>query len=191
MCFKILCTGNPDVPGIARHIREIYPQTKFLSRSSGYDLNTDSGIIEFKSLLPEFDIFINHSQIAPGVQENLLLSARKVWSSGHIFTIGSVLEFEQWSWIEPEVTYEKNLLKTLSLQLSEENFKTTYITIGGLKKHDNDNMRLDPVKVAEVIKWILDKDLYIPLIYVDNLSNDLTNEWLLKRPSVHTENISL
>lgn len=191
MGFKIICTGNPDVFGIAKNVREIYPQTKFISRSSGYDLTTDKGMLEFKSLLPKFNIFINHSQISPGVQEKLLLSARKTWTSGHIFTIGSVLEFEQWSWIEPEVTYEKNRLKTLSLQLSEENFKTSYITIGGLKKNDDDNMRLDPIKVAEVIQWILNKDLHIPHIYVDHLSNDLTNEWLSKRPSVHKENISL
>lgn len=191
MSLRIICTGNPDVPGIAKHIKEIYPQTKFISRSSGYDLTTNSGILEFKSLLPGFDIFINHSQIASGVQENLLLYARKIWSSGHIFTIGSVLEFEQWSWIEPEVTHEKNRLKTLSLRLSEEHFKTSYITIGGLKKHENDNMRLDPIKVAEAIRWILDNGLHIPLIYVDNLSNDLTNEWLSKKPSVDKENISL
>lgn len=191
MDHRIICTGNPHVSGIAKHIKDLYPQTKFISTSLGYDLTTDHGFNEFESLLPKYDVFINHSQIAAGIQEKLLLSARQSWISGHVITIGSVLEFDKWSWIEPEVTNEKNLLKNLSLQLSEEHFKTSYITVGGLKKHDSDNMRLDPKKVAEIIQWILEKDLYIPLIYIDNLSNDLTNQWLSKKFSVRKENTDL
>jgi hypothetical protein len=191
MVYKIVCTGNPDTSGIAKYLKIIYPTTIFVSRGTGYDLSTYDGIEKFTSLLSDCNIFINHSQLPPTGQQELLLLAKKHWTQGHVITIGSVLEFEKWKWIEPEVHEEKNRLKNLSLELSEEYFKTTYITIGGLKKNDNDQTRLDPKKVAEVIKWIIESDLHIPLIYVDRLNNNLTQQWLNKNPNADTTNKDL
>jgi hypothetical protein len=182
MSYKILCTGNPNIPGISKNIKEIFPETKFVSRSSGFDLLSYEGIKKFKSVLPDYNIFINHSQLLPNGQRQLLDLTKQIWNnSGHVINIGSVLEFDQWSWIDPEAAEEKKKLKDLSLNLNSESFKTTHIIVGGLSTTNLDTMRLDPKEVATTIQWILQTKIHIPLIYVDNVSDQLTQEWLAKR----------
>lgn len=181
MNSKILCTGNPSVPGIAKHIKTLLPETVFLSRESGIDLLTDAGIDKFKEIIVDFDIFINHSQLPPTGQEKLLDVAATHWSTGHIISIGSVLEFDQFSWIDPVSAESKKRLKEKSLSLLSEKLKTTYIIVGGLQSNDRDQMRLDPARVAEIIKFVVDCEFNLPLIYVDNISDKLTDYWTKKK----------
>jgi hypothetical protein len=182
MSTKILCTGNPYVPGIAKHIKEFFPEATFISRTNGYDLLSLEGREKFKNIIKNYNVFINHSQLIPDGQVELLKIVNNSWNAGHVISIGSVLEFDKWSWIDKESAEEKRRLKELSLNLNNESFKTSYIIIGGLKSTDKDNMRLDPQDVAKSIKWILENQIHIPLMYIDNISDQLTNEWLKKKP---------
>ena len=178
--MKIICTGNPTA-GICKYIKELYPDTMFVSRSNGYDLSTVEGLDKFNLLLPGYDVFINHSQLVPGVQAALLSHANHVWTAGRVINIGTVIEFKKWEWIEPAVAEEKRQLRELSLALLTENFRTTHMIVGGLSSCDDDPLRLDPEQVALAIKWILESPSYIPLIYVDRISDELISNWSSKK----------
>jgi hypothetical protein len=171
--MKILCTGNP-VAGIAKELQSLYPDTCFISRTNGYDLSTIEGIDKFKELLPNYDVFINHSQLLPGTQQLLLQHAYAIWNSGHVINIGSVLEFKQWEWIEPDAAEDKRQLRERSLALGNELFKTTHLIIGGIR--DNDICRMHPVHVAKAIMWILENEVHIPMLYIDKLSNEVLSK---------------
>ena len=179
--LRILCTGNPNIAGIAKELKQVYPNTKFISRSSGYDLLTTEGVKQFTSIISNFDVFINHSQLIPDGQLTLLNIAANKMGRGRIFNIGSVLEFDKWRWIEPETSEIKKELRELSLTLNSESLKTTHITVGGLKSTDKDHMRLDPMNVVKVIKWIIDSGIELPYVYVDHTSDELTEYWLAKK----------
>lgn len=177
MEYKIICTGNIHAPSITHYLQKLYPDTTFISRSTGYDLSTDTGLQQFKELLPNYNVFINHSQLVPGAQETLLKYAHEKWTAGHVINLGSILEFEKWSWHDPAAAEEKRSLRELSLALSDELFKTTHLIVGGLQTADNDFI-LQPEKVANIIKMIIESDCHIPLMYVDNINTRLTNQYL-------------
>ena len=179
--MKIICTGNP-ADGICKYIKGLYPDTMFISRSNGYDLSTVEGMDKFSALLPDYDVFINHSQLVPAAKAKLLRHANQAWTTGHVINIGTVIEFEKWEWIHPAVAEEKRQLRELSLTLLTEHFKTTHLIVGGLSSCDSDPLRLAPEQVALAIKWILESSSYIPLIYVDRISDELINNWISKKP---------
>jgi hypothetical protein len=175
--MKILCTGNP-AGGIAQSLQKLYPDTKFISRSNGYDLTTEDGIDKFKALLPRFNVFINHSQLTGDLQRQLLIHASQAWIRGHVINIGSVMEFKKWEWIEPAAAEEKRLLRDLSLELSSEEFKTTHLIVGGLQSCNDDPLRIHTDKIAETIKWVLENENHVPLLYVDKVSDELIKRYL-------------
>ena len=175
--MKILCTGNPTA-GIAKSLSEIYPDIKFISRSNGYDFTTQDGIDKFKDLLPKYNVFINHSQLERDLQRQLLIYASQAWVTGHVINIGSVLEFKKWEFIEPKAAEEKRLLRDLSLELSSEHFKTTHLIVGGLQSCNEDPLRIHTDRVAETIKWVLENENHVPLLYVDRVSDELIKRYL-------------
>jgi hypothetical protein len=175
--MKILCTGNPKT-GIACSLKAIYPNTTFISRSNGYDLTTPAGLNKFKSLLSDYNVFINHSQLYGDLQRQLLTVVSQTWTHGHVVNIGSVLEFKKWEFIEPSAAEEKRKLRDLSLELSSEHFKTTHLIVGGLQSCNDDPLRIHTDRVAEIIKWILENENHIPLLYVDHVSDELVNRYL-------------
>ena len=175
--MKILCTGNPK-NGIAQSLQLLYPNTTFISRSNGYDLSTTEGLEKFCNLLPNFNVFINHSQLEGDLQRQLLTVVSQAWTQGHVVNIGSVLEFKKWEFIEPAAAEEKRKLRDLSLELSSEHFKTTHLIVGGLQSCNDDPLRIHTDRVAETIKWILENENHIPLLYVDHVSDELVNRYL-------------
>lgn len=175
--MKILCTGNPK-DGIACSLKAVYPDTTFISRSNGYDLTTQNGLDEFKSLLPNYNVFINHSQLQGNLQSQLLTLVRKAWTHGRVINIGSVLEFKKWEFIEPTAAEEKRKLRDLSLELSSEHFKTTHLIVGGLQSCNDDPLRIHTDRIAETIKWVLENKNHIPLLYVDHVSDRLVKRYL-------------
>ena len=175
--MKILCTGNPK-DGIACSLKAIYPDTMFISRSNGYDLTTDDSKDKFKKLLPDYNVFINHSQLCGDLQRQLLTVVSQAWTHGHVINIGSVLEFKKWEFIEPSAAEEKRRLRDLSLELSSEHFKTTHLIVGGLQSCNDDPLRIHTDRVAETIKWILENENHIPLLYVDHVSDELVKRYL-------------
>lgn len=179
--MKILCTGNPS-KGICEFLKELYPDMTFISRTSGYDLNSLEGQEKFKNIIAEYDVFINHSQLGRGVQSKLLQITRDVWDRGQVINIGSVIELKKWQWIEPDAAKDKIELKELSLDLLTEDFRTTHMMVGGLISCDGDPLRMDPRDVALGIKWVIESKTDIPLIYLDRISDELTNRWMAMKP---------
>jgi hypothetical protein len=175
--MKILCTGNPN-NGIAQSIQKLYPNTTFISRANGYDFTTQDGIDKFKTLLPNYNVFINHSQLEGNLQRQLLIHASQSWVTGHVINIGSVLEFKKWEFIEPAAAEEKRLLRDLSLDLSSEHFKTTHLIVGGLQSCNDDPLRMHTDRIAETIKWILENENHVPLMYVDKVSDKLIKRYV-------------
>lgn len=174
--MKILCTGNPSF-GIAQSLQKIYPDTTFISRSNGYDLTTEEGVNKFKKLVLEYEVFINHSQLESDHQRQLLNYTKQVWTTGHVINIGSVIEFNQWEWIEPTVAEEKRQLRDLSLSLSSEHFKTTHLIVGGLQSCNDDPLRIHTDRIAETIQWVLENQNHVPLMYVDHVSDELIERY--------------
>jgi hypothetical protein len=178
---RIICTGNPTA-GIARSIQKIYPDTTFISRSNGYDLTTAEGVDKFKDIISNFDVFINHAQLqGTTIQRDLLQYTKDLWIEGYVINIGSVIEFKRWEWLDPAAAKEKRQLRDLSLELSSEHFKTTHLIVGGLQSSNRDPLRIHTDRVAETIKWILENENHIPLIYVDHVSDELIDLYTKKQ----------
>jgi len=171
--FKILCTGNPTNAGIAQAVQEFFPDTTFVSRSHGYDLSTTVGLDKFASIVKNYNVFINNSQISPGTQERLLNIVHSNWTSGHVFNIGSIAEYKKWEWFDPAYTQEKRSLKENSLAMCTENFKTTHIIVGGFQDSSSaDPARMNPLEIVKFIKYILESNINIPLIGIEKIIDD-------------------
>jgi hypothetical protein len=176
--IKVLCTGNPNDIGIAQEIRNIFPDASFVSRSSGFNLETEEGRTELKKILPKFDVLINNAYVTFGFQKALLILAKEVWESGHVFNIGSLDEYELYSHVNPRSHTENNELKNLGLSFNNDKFKVTHITVGIFKSSKKPKTLeldvMDPKCVAGVIKWILDCGVDIPVIGVQKMSDDVS-----------------
>lgn len=167
--MNIVCTGNPDKEStIAHSIKKFFPSTVFLHKSNGYDLQTVNGLILFEAEIKKHDVFINSSYIGPGVQEKLLDATRNVWTSGHVFNIGSTVEYQSFN-VEDDTYLESKLsLRNRSIELCRPDFKTTHVIVSGFKNND---------PIAKTIRWILSvKDADIPIIGVND--NQLSEEFL-------------
>jgi hypothetical protein len=175
--FKILCTGNPNDVGLAQCIQSLYPDAKFLSRSNGYDFTKDIDN-KFRELLTEYNVFINYSWVSLGVQEKLLRIVAEEWASGHVFNIGSTNEDNPLlTQAEPEYTASKLQLRKASLELNNEHFKTTHIVVGGFWRPTTINKTMNPINIANTIKWVLEQDFEVPIIGVQQ-SSDYIRNWI-------------
>lgn len=186
--LKIISTGSVSNGGICSSLEKFFPQTKFISRESGFDLSTIDGLEKFSSIIKDYNVFINHSQISfpnsqekfIGAQEKLLSITREKWVRGHVITIGSILEFDEWEFLDPPVSKEKNKLKKLSLELNSENFKTTYLIVSGFDRYkilENDEVKIHPDDIVKTIKMILESELDFPLIYVEKTNDERLKKW--------------
>lgn len=176
---KIICTGNPNKPGIANAISLFYPNATFIYTSNGYDLTTINGQEKFKSIITDYNVFINISQLKDGAQEQLLKIAHQSGMNGHVFNIGSLAEYKRWEWYDPSYTSEKRSLRDTSLDLCSEKFKTTHITVGGFKDSSNaDSDRMDPVEVAKIIRYILESPINIPIVGIEKIIDKEMKEQL-------------
>lgn len=167
--MKIICTGNPDKDfTIAHSIKKYFPDTTFVHRSNGFDLTTNDGKLLFEQLLKEHNVFINSSYIDHGIQEQLLCIARNTWNAGHVFNIGSTIEYQTFKTNDTLYLESKLNLRNKSIELCRLDFKTTHIIISGFKNND---------PIAKTIQWILyTTDADIPIIGVND--NQLSKEFL-------------
>jgi hypothetical protein len=163
--IKIVCTGNPNIEGIPKSLKLLYPNTVFVSKSSGYNLLTEEGINKFKELLPKCNVFVNCSSISEGTQELLFNIVAHEWTEGSIFNIGSIVEAHTISHLNPETAKEKLSLRRLSINACTGKLKTTHMIVGGFRSGLNtDSSRMDPMCIANAIDWILKNNINIPLI---------------------------
>ena len=59
--YKIICTGNPNKVGIANAVFKAFPDTTFISLSTGYDLLSEEGQSKFRKIIKDYNVFINGS----------------------------------------------------------------------------------------------------------------------------------
>ena len=182
--FKILCTGNPNDTGIAQCIRTVYPDAVFISRTNGYDFLEFSAETEHKvrELIKDHNVFINYSWVGYGVQEKLLRIAAEEWTTGHVINIGSTNEDNKiLTKVEPKYTKDKLALRQASLSLNNEHFKTTHVVVGGFQATSaNSKLTMDPINIANTIKWVLEQDFEVPIIGVQQSSDHIRN-WILQQ----------
>lgn len=172
----ILCSGNPNKVSIAQAMSEIYPDTCFMCRSTGYDVTSVHGLEFFLKNITEHSVFINSSYIAPGVQLNLLDMACKAWMEhdikGHVISIGTT---EEWNPDTQHQEYKqsKTQLRLRSLELNEQTgitgVKTTYIILGGLDTGNQDSIGYPTTaSVAQAIDWVLKYPNRVPLLQIES-----------------------
>lgn len=160
---KIVCTGNPDDPtNIAHGVREIWPNTTFLCRTTGWDLMNPEEE-KLASVFQQHNTFINSSHIKAGVQKNLLdICARSV-KFYDVVNIGSMHELTG----EGGGNYAKAKLelRDASLAYNTFRFQTTHIIMGGIQDQDHpDWLTVD--EIAQTIKWCLEQRFKVPLISI-------------------------
>jgi hypothetical protein len=176
--MKILCTGNPSKQGVAHEVKKKWADSRFASRSNGFDFTqwTDQSTNQFDRMLIESQIFINLIFVAPGIQENLLDRACKIWTEndikGHVITIGTTLE---WSPDHSETDYirSKLQLRGKSLKMNDmtgiTGVKSTYMIVGGIydgKKESMDHVL--PVEILLACEWAWNNQNRIGLLQIDS-----------------------
>ena len=166
---RILCTGNPNDPNtIAAGVQAVFPGVAFASRSTGYDLTfkTAGSREYFSEQIKQYNILINSSFIANGVQEQVLLTTHQAWRHGHVINIGSASENNPDNYSHPEYARAKLALRQRSLDLYTYRFRTTHIVLGGLQNTEHPEW-LAPKQIAGVIKWIVEADFDVPIIGIE------------------------
>lgn len=187
--FKILCTGNPEHIGIAMEIKKLFPDATFISRTNGYDLKSTEGLDKLRSILKNYNVFINNAHPAYGIQLKILKIINEEWETGHVFNIGTVDEYLKWYPAFPDNFKEGNELKNLGLELTDENFKVTHITAGGFKSSSNKSGRIsdlmDPKHIADSIKWIMEAKFQVPVIGIEKMTPDIRFFYNAKKQGIH------
>lgn len=170
MKHRIICTGNPDKAYTFAHsVKKHFPNVKFIHKSNGYDLQTEHGLNLFRETISEFNVFLNCSYVDIGVQEVLLKITKNSWKTGHVFNMGSITEYTDISTqTDPSYTNSKISLKKTSLHLGYYDFKTTYMILSGFRDIEvESDRRMEPDRIIEIIKWLLNTDEFIvPIIGV-------------------------
>ena len=180
--LKILCTGNPNKIGIASAIADRFPNADFIYLSNGYDLTIDDGQYKFRSIIKNYNVFINVSQLSTGSQEKLLKIAHEEGLKGHVFNIGSIAEYKRWDWYDINYTNEKRNLRETSLDLCSEFFKTTHIIVGGFQDSSNNHPdRMNPTEVVKAIEYVLNSIVNIPIIGIEKIVDNEMVEQLSKK----------
>jgi len=171
--MKILCSGNPNDQTVASGIKNLYPTAEFASRNTGYDLRFwDHGSETFfRRHINDYTVFINSSFLCKWCQHQLLEVTFEEWSNngikGHIVNIGSSAQWNGINSIYEDYGIQKQALQERSLQLNNKNgIKTTHVVLSGINDGKPGHEEwLDPVEIAQTIKWILEKSgPTIPLI---------------------------
>jgi hypothetical protein len=190
--FKILCTGNPDDIGIAMEIKKLFPESNFVSRTNGYDLSTNEGLEKLKLILKNYNVFINNAYVHSNLQLKLLSMVRDEWEVGHVFNIGTLIEYVKWLPTHTETDMAQSLhedhvdairLRELGFALTNEHFKVTHVTVGGFKssaKPRGLNHSMEPKHIANAIKWVIEAEFEVPIIGVEQ-SSDIIREYFNDR----------
>ena len=165
---KILCTGNPDKKStIASGVRDIWPNSTFIHLSNGFDLKDISSIEDkLKKLFQTHNTFINASYL-DGMQIKLLELCHQYMPNGEVYNIGSTNQYDGLSQNETYVNNKRELQK-ISLKLNSFRFQTTHIVMGGIDTGEPETEGwVKPLKIAEMIKWVTEQDIKIPILGID------------------------
>jgi hypothetical protein len=183
--MKILVAGNKNY-GLSSSIAEVYPESTFLSRSSGYDLLDSDVQLEVAKMSLDYDVFLSVSCLHGFNQVELVRKIADQWiksnHTGYLIGIGSSADtpVKGNSKIYP---VEKRALRAYLRQLSQicgseqpGNFKITYLSPGNLHTPSMDRRmpstpKIDCNYVAEVISWLINqpKNINISELCLDRI----------------------
>ena len=156
----VLCTGNPDKNTIASGIRQVFPNTTFIHKSNGYNLEdmSEQDILQVKECMKKHNCFINASYISPNTQLTLLNLYFESVKMGEVFNVGSTHEYDNLG--GEEYKKSKLTLRNRSLELNNYRINTTHVIVGTINL-------ITPVCIANIILWITQQDIKIPIIGID------------------------
>lgn len=169
--LKFLITGNKTF-GLAKELNQIFNNTTFVSRETGYDLTIVEDQNKLSKLVLEYDVFINSSALWKFNQTILLDKIYKSCIDSnhnlHIICIGSTTDRVKNSkvWLyNAEKKALRDYCNTLSLSgVWGTTPKVTYISFGTLsnnqKKHP-DRKCLDIKLAAEYVKWVVNQPKFL------------------------------
>jgi NADP-dependent 3-hydroxy acid dehydrogenase YdfG len=172
--MRILCTGNPDKLTIAWAVTQKWPNATTISLSSGWDFTNQQHIENLQKKIVEYDVFINSSYIAPGVQEQLMQIAVQEWMraniKGHIFNVGTTIEWTNDQ--SSDYVRSKIALRTASLEINEQTgitgVKSTYLMLGGVNNQQPQTQDfVHPFSVTSLIEWIFQYPDRVGIIQLD------------------------
>lgn len=183
--MKILVAGNKEY-GLANSVATLYPDAKFLSRSSGYNLGKQEVRQQVADESLDYDVVLLVSALGEFKQTLLLESIIKKWQernhTGYIIALGSSADtpVKGTVWSYP---VEKRALRAYCRQLSQiassdtpSNWKITYLSPGNMHTPKQDEKmpgvkKLDTGYVASIIKWLIDQpqDVNISEICLDKI----------------------
>ena len=157
---RVLCTGNPNKNTIASGIKKVFPDATFIHLSNGYNLRdmTEQDIELVKQKMSEHNCFINASYLGPGTQTKLLELYTSTVKIGEVFNIGSTHEYDNLG--TSAYAASKQKLRDRSLELNTYRINTTHLCVGLVEK-------ITPKRIAEMILWIMQQDVKIPIIGID------------------------
>lgn len=173
--MKLLMAGN-ETYGLAKSIKEIYPDTVSLSRTTGYDFKTLDAKKKAAIESLDYDVFLCVSALGDFHQSLLVERIIEKWQEknhkGYLIVLGSSADTPV-NGSTRMYNVEKRALRAFCRQLSQiaasikpSNWKVTYIAPGNLHtpKQDEkmpDTPKLDTEYVAQVIKWLIDQPDHI------------------------------
>ncbi len=164
---KVLCTGNPDRKGtIASGVRQVWPDATFIHISKGYNfLDLGDKHDEVKQLFKTHNTFINASHVQ-GSQTKLLEMCNENMTVGDVFNIGSTHEYDNLG--GEEYKQQKLALRELSLRLNTFRLQMCHVIMGGINQDTPETIDwVKPKKIAEMLKWVTEQDVKIPIIGID------------------------
>lgn len=181
--MRICATGNPNF-GLARELRNLYPDTVFFSRASGYDLTSQSDQLRLADDILGYDVFINNSALWKFNQTVLLdMVYKKLLEHKkhmHIICIGSttdrVKNGKVWLY-----NVEKKALRDYCNSMAINGVwgdgpKVSYISFGTLSNNQSKHpsrVCMDTATAAYYVKWMIDqpKNININEISIDPMQD--------------------
>jgi len=184
---RILVAGNSNY-GLAKEIFKIYPNSTFLSRTSGVDLTLSEGHKICAEMVLNFDIFINCSALWKFNQTVLLDQVYKSCIDNkhicHIICIGSTTDRVKkgGAWLyNAEKKALRDYANTLGINgVWSHGPKLSLISFGSLSnvQHKHPDRRCMPIDQAALyIKWLIDqpRNICINEISIDPMQPDFWN----------------
>jgi hypothetical protein len=167
----MIVTGNKN-KGLAAALFKIYPDAKYCSRETGFDLTKKEDQERFSKSCLEHDLIINCSALWRFEQTNLLDKIHKTCvehkHAPHIICVGSttdrVKNGKPWLY-NAEKKALRDYCNTLALGGVWDRFpKISYISFGTLSNNQQkhpDRRCLDIDQAAQYIKWLIDQPRYV------------------------------
>ena len=177
--------GNEQY-GLAKSVKQLYPEVVGLSRTSGYDIKKLETKKQIAEMSLDYDVFLCVSALGDFHQSLLVEKIMEKWQEknhkGYLIAVGSSADTPVNGTLRM-YNVEKRALRAYCRQLSQiagsdkpSNWKVTYIAPGNLHTPNQDakmptTPKLDCDYVAGIIGWLLEQpaDINISELCLDKI----------------------